>query len=76
MADCRCGRWQHSPLILEEFRFLCRRRYLGLHNDLDALLEVRALAINGNKSTKAVSVVYYSASHSPLMQNWVYTAVK
>lgn len=52
--------------------------YVGLHNDMDALLRVRAMPVPSalNASARAVSLVYFSHSHAVLMQNWVYTAVK
>lgn len=49
--------------------------YWGLHNDLEALLRVRSAAV-GDRAARAVSVVYFSASHAAMLQNWVYTAVK
>ncbi len=50
--------------------------YLGLHNDLDALLKLRAAEVGEAGEGRAVSVVYFSGTHVVMMQNWVYTAVK
>ncbi len=50
--------------------------YQGLHNDLGALLKVRAAEVGEAGEGRAVSVVFFSGSHAVMMQNWVYTAVK
>ena len=51
--------------------------YVGLHNELDALLRVRAGPVGGSDvEAKGVSVVYFSGSHAVMLQNFVYTAVK
>ncbi len=51
--------------------------YLGLHNDLEGLLRVRAGPVGGKDAeARGVSVVYFSGSHAVMMQNFVYTAVK
>ena len=51
--------------------------YLGQHNDLEALLKLRAAPLSGQeKAARGVSVVYFSGSHAVMLQNFVYTAVK